>query len=126
MRGLYKEERQFGLLVAAIITALLLYRFYKVGVLSIPLVVAGVMFTLTAVVYPKLLHYPLNGWIKFGDLLGKINSYILLTIIFFVILVPMGLIRRFLKGDTLYLKGNRKSTCWHTAEQKKNRFELQF
>lgn len=126
MKSLYREEKRFGLLVAAFIMALLLYRFYKEGLLSIPLLAVVLLFSLVATVTPCLLRYPLKVWIKVGDFMGMINSYILLTLIFFVILVPMGLMRRLLRGDTLHLKGNRDPSCWQISDQKKNRFDLQF
>ena len=126
MKSLYREEKRFGLLMAAIILVLLLFRFYKEDQFSIPLSIAILLFSLIAFLSPKMLYYPLKGWIKVGDFLGLVNSYILLTIIFFVILVPMGLMRRLLIGDTLHLKGNRASSCWQISDQKKNRFDLQF
>lgn len=126
MKSLYSEEKRFGFLMAAIILALLFFRFYKVDQLSIPLAVVVLLFSLTALLYPKVLYYPLKGWIKVGEFLGMINSYILLTLIFFLILVPMGVIRRLFKGDTLHLKENRASSCWHTSDPTKNRFDLQF
>lgn len=40
-------------------------------------------------------------WNKLSKLLGAINNYVLLTILFFLVLTPMGLIRRLLKKPSL-------------------------
>ena len=46
-----------------------------------------------------------KGWLKFAEILGRINGSILLTIIFFIFLTPIAfLMRIFKKGDELSLK----------------------
>jgi hypothetical protein len=46
-----------------------------------------------------------KGWMKLAMLLGRVNGYILLTIIFFVFLTPIALLMRLLqKVDNLKLK----------------------
>jgi Saxitoxin biosynthesis operon protein SxtJ len=44
-------------------------------------------------------------WLKFAQVLGRVNGYVLLTIIFFVFLTPIALLMRFIqKADNLKLK----------------------
>lgn len=46
-----------------------------------------------------------KGWLKFAEVLGRINGSILLTIIFFIFLTPIALLMKVLKGsDELQLK----------------------
>lgn len=126
MAKLYKEERNFGLMFSGMVLALVGFRYYRVELYSIPVVVFGVFLTFLAVLLPKMFVYPLKGWILLGDFMGKINSYLILTLIFIVLIIPMGLIRRLVKGDTLSLKSEPKPSCWHRSESRKNRFDLQF
>ena len=51
-------------------------------------------FLITATVYPKIYIYTYiyQGWIKFGNLAGKANSYIIIVILFFFMFVPVGII----------------------------------
>lgn len=46
------------------------------------------------------------SWMKFAQVLGWINSRILLTVVYFIILVPVALISRMFNKDPLKLK-------WH-------------
>ena len=44
------------------------------------------------------------GWHKLAELLGYINSRILLTLIFFIFLVPVAFLSRIFSGNPLLLK----------------------
>ncbi len=67
------------------------------------LIAAGV-FLVPALVFPKVLH-PLNKlWMRFGALLQKIVSPIVLGALFFLTVTPMGLLMRLIGKDLLRLK----------------------
>ncbi|MFM6938711.1 MAG: SxtJ family membrane protein [Aquirufa sp.] len=54
-------------------------------------------------------------WLKFAQLLGRINGYVLLTIIFFVFLTPIALLMRLLqKADNLKLKPQAGESIYET------------
>lgn len=59
---------------------------------------------LVSLIYPKIWMPLAFVWFRFGKLLGSGVSRILLTIIFFMLVVPMGFIRRMLGKDILKLK----------------------
>jgi hypothetical protein len=61
-------------------------------------------FGLVAAVRPVLLAGLNRWWIKLGVLLGKIVSPVALGILFYVVLVPIGLLMRVLGKDPLRLK----------------------
>ena len=50
-------------------------------------------------------------WQKFGNLMGLVVSKIILTIIFFAFLLPVALIYRLIKKDTMMLK-NKYDSYW--------------
>ncbi len=55
---------------------------------------------LPALVYPRSLGPAYKGWMAIGHVLGWINTRIILGAIFYLMLTPMGLVRRWLgKGD---------------------------
>jgi len=61
-------------------------------------------FLAVSFVYPVLLA-PLNKlWLKFGALLHSITSPIILGIMFFLVITPIGLLMRLLGKDLLRLK----------------------
>jgi polyferredoxin len=49
-------------------------------------------------------------WLGLSHLLGTVVSRILLTLVFFVIVLPVGLARRLLKKDSLHLKEFRRGS----------------
>ena len=54
---------------------------------------------------------PLNKiWFKFGIILGKIISPVIMAIIFFLVVTPTGLIMRILRKDILNLKYNQNKS----------------
>ncbi len=70
---------------------------------------------------------PLNRlWFKFGIILGKIISPIVMGIIFFLVVTPIGLIMRILKKDILNLKFNQLNTYWIEKKGPKSMMKNQF
>ena len=66
-------------------------------------VYSGVLLLLS-LIFP-LVFYPLTYfWFGLGKVLGFVSSQILLTLLFFVLLTPVGLIRRWMGKDALQLK----------------------
>ena len=73
--------------------------FYKLAVVSILLLMIkpGIFYPFTFI------------WLNFSDFLGKIISKVLLSVIFLVFVLPVGLFRKLNGKDTLKLKFFRKS-----------------
>ena len=70
---------------------------------------------------------PLNKlWFKFGLILGKIISPLIMGIIFFVVVTPIGVVMRVLKKDLLNLKYNQKETYWIEKTGPKSKMKNQF
>ena len=74
----------------------------------------------------KLLN-PLNKiWFKFGLLLGKIISPIIMGIIFYLIVTPIALLMRLLQKDLLNLKFHENKTYWIKKSGPKSKMKNQF
>ena len=71
---------------------------------------------------------PLNKlWFKFGILLGKIVSPLLMGIIFFLVVTPIGLLMKIFKKDLLNLTfNNKKKTYWIEKTEPKSKMKNQF
>ena len=70
---------------------------------------------------------PLNYiWYKFGLFLGSIVSPIIMGLIFFLVVTPIGIIMRILKKDILNLKKNNKDTYWIKRKESKTSMKKQF
>ena len=70
---------------------------------------------------------PLNLlWFKFGLLLGKIVSPIVMGIIFFLVVTPISIILKIFGKDVLNLKFNNNKTYWIEKNGPKSNMKKQF
>ena len=65
-------------------------------------------------------------WFKFGILLGKIISPLIMGLIFFLVVTPIAILMRILKKDLLNLKFNNKQTYWIKKDRYKSKMKNQF
>ncbi|MCX7366534.1 MAG: SxtJ family membrane protein [Alphaproteobacteria bacterium] len=105
-------DRGFGFVFAgffALISALSLWRGGVGWHWMLPVAAA---FLAVALVYPKALA-PLNkGWMKFGLLLYKVMNPLVLGLLFFVTIMPIGLVMRAFGKDFLRLKLDRNAKSY--------------
>ena len=70
---------------------------------------------------------PLNLlWFKFGILLGRIISPIVMGIIFFLVVTPISIILKMFGKDVLNLKFNNNKTYWIVKDGPKSNMKKQF
>ena len=70
---------------------------------------------------------PLNKiWFKFGILLGKIISPLVMGIIFFLVVTPIGFLMKMFKKDLLNLKFNKDKSYWIEKTEPKSKMKNQF
>ena len=69
--------------------------------------IPGLILGLTA---PRLLHYPYKGWMAFGNVLGWINSHIILGLVFIFVLQPIAYVMRLTGYDPLRKRRKGKKT----------------
>ena len=70
---------------------------------------------------------PLNiMWCKFGILLGNLISPIVMGLIFFTIVTPIGLLMRIFSKNFLNLKKNNDNSYWVKTSNQKSKMKNQF
>ncbi len=97
-----KQLRSFGLLVGGIFAVISLWPLVWHGeMLRIwAIIVAGAL-AVPAVVMPKCLKLIYRGWMAIGDVLGWINTRIILGIVFYGVVTPIGVYRRWRGYDAM-------------------------
>jgi hypothetical protein len=60
----------------------------------------------------KILHYIKDGWYAFARILGRVNTVILLTLIYCIIIGPMALFAKLVKKDLLQRKKDSAKTSY--------------
>lgn len=56
-------------------------------------------------------------WVKFGNLMGKVNSKIIISVLFFFIFTPIGIFLRLIKKDLLNKKLNKKAESYFVKRE---------
>jgi len=121
-----KELREFGLISGAIVIVLFALFLPWVFDNSIPLwpwIVAAVL-ALWALVAPASLIYIYRPWLKFGAIMGFINTRIILGAVFFLIITPVGWFIRIL-GKKLLEKSEPGAQSYRVASDKPNKQHME-
>jgi hypothetical protein len=88
--------------------------------LSVVLAVLGATLVLGALLAPSLLRVPNRLWWKMAMALGWVNARIILSVFFFIVLTPAGLIMRALGRNPFAASG--AGTNWSAyLERRRNR-----
>ena len=88
--------------------------------------IISIVFLILGLLNSKIL-LPLNKiWFKFGILLGKIISPLIMGLIFFVVVTPIGLLMRLFNKDLLSLKLNKNKSYWIEKNEPKSKMKNQF
>ena len=99
-----------GGLLLAIGLLLLLWRHRMTA--GMTLSVPGVLLLLLAAGAPSLLAAPHRAWQRFAHVLGTINGFLFLSIVFFLILTPLGVVLRLFGRDELRRRGPVPDSMW--------------
>ncbi len=109
------SNRKFGLFFTFIFFVLSGYFWLKDSIdFSIILLVLAII-TLLVVLIRSALLLPFNKlWMRFGFILGKIISPLVLGVIFFLLIAPIAILMRLAGRDELRLKKKGRVSYWKT------------
>ena len=120
------SNKSFGIVFFLVFLIISLYPMLGGDSLRIWSLVASIIFLILGLLNSKLLS-PLNRlWFKFGIFLGKIISPIIMGIIFFFVVTPIGYLMRLFKKDVLSLKFNDNKSYWIEKNGPKSKMKNQF
>ena len=113
------SEKSFGVVFSIVFLIVALYPLINSESLRIWALVVSIIFFLLAFLAPKILVLPNKLWFKFGLLIGSIVAPIVMAFVYFVTVLPTGLIMRILGKDLLKQKlvQNAKSYWINGANQ---------
>ena len=120
------SNKNFGIVFFIVFLLIAAYPLINNGELRIWSLILSLAFLILGLLNSKIL-YPLNKiWFKFGLLLGRIVSPLVMALIFFLVVTPIGLLMRILNKDLLNLKFNKSKTYWIEQNQQKSKMKNQF
>tara|TARA_Y100000992_G_C21138185_1_gene430007 strand:- start:308 stop:697 length:390 start_codon:yes stop_codon:yes gene_type:complete len=120
------SNRSFGIVFFIVFLIIALYPLLNDSSIRIWSLIMGLIFLVLGLIKSNILT-PLNIlWMKFGMFLGVFISPIIMGIIFFLVVTPIGLIMRLLRKDLLNLKKKNIQSYWLAKEKIKSSMKNQF
>ena len=120
------SNRSFGIVFFIVFLLIAFYPLIYSEEIRIWSLIVSLIFLILGLINSRILT-PLNKlWFKFGILLGKIISPIIMGIIFFLVVTPIGFIMRILGKDLLNLKFNTNKSYWIEKTGPKSKMKNQF
>ena len=120
------SNRSFGIVFFIVFLLISLYPLLNDEYLRIWSLIISLTF-LTLGLFNSRLLTPLNKiWFKFGLFLGKLISPLIMGIIFFLVVTPIGLLMRMIGKDLLNLKFNTNKSYWIEKDGVKSKMKNQF
>jgi hypothetical protein len=117
------EERKTSLEVICVLAVVCLaaglyFDLRVLSLISLALLTIGVLFK-------KITLLIARGWLKFSNLLGTVNTRIILTAIFYVFLTPLAFIFRLFSGDFMRIGKNKPESLWDKRDHTYRREDLE-
>ena len=120
-----KGNITFGILFFIFFLIIGLYPLKSGGVVRIWSIVLSLVFLFITIIRPNLFTFLNRLWIQFGIFLGKIISPIVMGLVFFVVITPIGILVKILKKDVMSLKIG-ASSYWINRKDKIQSMKKQF
>ena len=120
------SNRSFGIVFFVVFLLIAIYPSLSGESVRLWSLAIATIFFILGVINSSLLS-PLNKiWFKFGLLLGKFISPLVMGLIFFLVVTPIALFMKLLKKDVLNLKFNKDNTYWIVKSGPKSKMKNQF
>jgi hypothetical protein len=125
-----KDLRKFGLTVGIVLLVIAFLLYWKGKDIYPVFGIIGGLLVVASILFPIILR-PLNKiWMTLAILMGWIMTRVILIVIFFIVLTPLGLIAKLIGKDFLDLKIDKaKNSYWEVKDKKRGNaidYERQF
>ena len=122
-----KELRHFGLLVGAIFAVIGVWPLvFRSEPLRLWALGPGGLLILLGAILPQALAPIHKGWMWVGHVLGWINTRILLGIVFYGLVTPIGLVFRLMGKDTMRQVFAKNSASYRVTRTPRPRSHMKF
>ena len=100
----YKSEKNFGQIFSLVFLIIAIYPLYNDTNLKIFPFIISLIILVLAYLQPKILKIPNKLWIKFGVILSKLITPLIISLMYLLTIVPFGIFFKFTNRDPLRLK----------------------
>ena len=124
------DLRKFGITIGIVLAIIAGFLFWKEIESSQPFIIVGIALFLLGFLTPVFLKPIYWIWMVFAIVLGQIMTWVILSLLFYFIFTPIGLIARLFRKQFLELKWDRQEiTYWNyrsMGEFVDDKYEKQF
>ncbi len=120
------NNKSFGILFFIVFLLIAIWPIIASEPVRIWATIVSLIFLLLGIINSKLLTPLKQGWIKLGEILGKVIAPIVMGFIYFLIITPIGLLMRLLGKDLLSIKFNKEKSYWIKRSKDINTMKRQF
>jgi hypothetical protein len=113
-RRSFRREKEFGLTVGGVLVLLSVWWLYRdkfPNVAHITLLL-GALLMLLGLLVPVVLVWPNRGWMLLAEGLSFVTTRIILGIVFFLVVTPIGVVKRWSGWDPLNRRGGGELSYW--------------
>ena len=116
------QARKSALVVATVLLLIAAWNFYR-GRTNVVIIFAsiGAALIIAGLFIPAAARAFHKGWMRLAVALGHVNSRVLLTLMYYLVFTPYGLVSRLVGRDPLRRRGERGESYW--VERKRTRQE---
>ena len=110
----FRAEREFGLVVGGVFILLGAWWFYRGKFIGAARVILplGSLLVLLGLVWPRALVWPNKAWMLLAEGLSFVTTRIILGLVFFLVVTPIGVVKRLSGWDPLSRRGPRSASYW--------------
>ena len=120
------SNRSFGIIFFIVFLLISVWPIMDGQAFRVWSLVISLIFLILGILNSKILT-PLNlAWIKFGEILGRFIAPVVMAVIYFLIVTPIGLFMRIIGKDLLNLKFSQNSSYWIKREKNLGPMKRQF
>lgn len=122
------EGRKFALTVGAAFLVIALVIWWRRGEGVAPLVVGGLggALVVAGLIVPGHLTGVYRAWMGLAALLSRVTTPILMAVIYFLVITPIGVLRRRLGEDPLEHRIDAEGSYWREADSAESDLKRQF
>lgn len=119
-RKSFRAEREFGLIVGGVLVLLSLWwlyrgKFHDLRQVTLPL---GALLVVLGLLLPRTLVWPNKAWMALAEALSFVTTRIILAFVFFVIVTPIGFVKRLFGWDPLHRRAPATDSYWRPYSER--------
>ena len=120
------NNKSFGILFFIVFLLIAIWPVLESESIRVWSLAISIIFLVLGIINSKILSPLKKGWIKLGEILGKVVAPVVMGFIYFVVITPIGVLMRLFGKDLLNIKFNKNKSYWIKKDDPKSDMKNQF